>query len=351
MNLTYKVNVWELKVLQPGKNGKRRHKPYGVRWITAGHEHSEWYATKKLADKRRNKLISAMEDGEPFDIVTGLPKSEAQERSARTLLRLAQEFVAHEWKGAAPNTRKRYVDTLAIPVAEFVTATKGRPDERVLRRVLTGHLLLPQDKRTRELSPDELAAARWIEAASRPVKELNKIETATLLRSLGQNLGGKPAADWTTRTRRGVLHHLFKFGVDAEAIPANPVTGQKAASQRGNSEVDPRVVVNPDQARSCLAAVTYAGRRPGRFEYLFGFFATMYYAAMRPCEVNRLREQDCKLPESGWGELLLEKRSATSSGGHRARSGRCRFRRRSSPSCGGTSTPSARHRMAGCSEG
>ena len=28
---------------------------------------------------------------------------------------------------------------------------------------------------------------------------------------------------------------------------------------------------------------------------------------MRSAEVNRLREQDCKLPDSGWGELLLEK--------------------------------------------
>ena len=35
MNLTYKVNMWEIKTLKPDKNGKRRPRPYGVRWITS----------------------------------------------------------------------------------------------------------------------------------------------------------------------------------------------------------------------------------------------------------------------------------------------------------------------------
>ncbi|CCH35230.1 integrase [Actinosynnema sp. NPDC047251] len=307
MNLTYKVNIWELKTLKPGKDGRKRPKPYGVRWITAGREHSEWYRTKTLADRRRNKLISATEAGEPFDVESGLPKSEAEKAAARSLLRLAQEFINHEWEGAAPNTRKRNVDTLAIPVAAFVSSAKGAPDIATLRRTLTGYLLVPPNARNRELTTEEEAAARWIEAASRPVRELDKIETASLLRTLGRNLNGKPAADWTVRTRRGTLHNLLSYAVDVGELGFNPVVGSRAALQRGNSEVDPRVVLNPAQARNCLAGVTYAGGRPGRFDYLYGFFASMYYAGLRPCEVNRVREEDCKLPDSGWGELLLEK--------------------------------------------
>jgi integrase len=41
---------------------------------------------------------------------------------------------------------------------------------------------------------------------------------------------------------------------------------------------------------------------------MVGFFACMYYAALRPGEVLHLRQQDCtlpKLPETGWGELVL----------------------------------------------
>ncbi|WP_170212061.1 hypothetical protein [Saccharothrix australiensis] len=45
------------------------------------------------------------------------------------------------------------------------------------------------------MTPEEDAAARWIEAASRPVRELDKIEMGSLLRSLGRNLDGEPAAD------------------------------------------------------------------------------------------------------------------------------------------------------------
>ena len=84
----------------------------------------------------------------------------------------------------------------------------------------------------------------------------------------------------------------------------------------------------------------------------------MYYGALRPCEVNRLREQDCKLPDTGWGESswrsrrrrtngrytdsgeLWEKRA--SSARRRAMFDRCRSLRWSWPSCGGIRTPSER---------
>jgi integrase len=73
--------------------------------------------------------------------------------------------------------------------------------------------------------------------------------------------------------------------------------------------VDPRVVVNPAQARQLLAAVTYVGgrrRRDGtRGQRLYGFFACLYYGGLRPGEAQRLRRADCVLPDEGWGRLLL----------------------------------------------
>ena len=313
MNLTYKVSIFEIKTLKPDKDGKRRPKPYGVRWGTAGQQHSEWYRTKALANNRRSKLMQAIQAGEPFDIKTGLPESELKVKAARSLLQLAQDFIRDAWPDSAPNTRRRYVDTLAVPVAAFVTSTKDAPKEADLRRVLTT-CLLPPNQRDRVLTPEEAKTAKWIESTSRPVRELaSKVEAANLLRSLARNLGDKPAAAWTTRTRRGSLHHLLTYAVDAEELTVNPVTGLKTSVQRGNSEVDPRSVVNPKQARQLLSALTYAGTKRGQFDYLYGFFATMYYAGLRPCEVNRLREVDCKLPEAGWGELVLEKSASRSS--------------------------------------
>ena len=38
-------------------------------------------------------------------------------------------------------------------------------------------------------------------------------------------------------------------------------------------------------------------------ERLVVFFATIYYAGLRPSEVMALRREDCVLPTTGWGEL------------------------------------------------
>jgi integrase len=59
------------------------------------------------------------------------------------------------------------------------------------------------------------------------------------------------------------------------------------------------VVVNPDQALRLLEAVARIEPR------LVGFFACVYYAALRPAEALHLRLDECELPEWGWGWLHL----------------------------------------------
>jgi integrase len=63
--------------------------------------------------------------------------------------------------------------------------------------------------------------------------------------------------------------------------------------------VDRRLVVNPTQARALLAAVHQADPA------VAAFFACLYYAGLRPAEARNLRAEDCTLPETGWGTLLL----------------------------------------------
>jgi integrase len=69
--------------------------------------------------------------------------------------------------------------------------------------------------------------------------------------------------------------------------------------------VDPRTVVNPAQAKNLLEAVSKVGRRRG--PRLKAMFACIYYAALRPEEAADLRVENCTLPESGWGMLVLER--------------------------------------------
>jgi integrase len=58
-------------------------------------------------------------------------------------------------------------------------------------------------------------------------------------------------------------------------------------------------VVNPRQARALLTAVRQADPA------VAAFFACLYYAGLRPAEARNLRAEDCTLPETGWGTLLL----------------------------------------------
>ncbi len=59
------------------------------------------------------------------------------------------------------------------------------------------------------------------------------------------------------------------------------------------------MVVNPGQARSLIAAVWE--NDPA----LAAFFASIYFAGLRPAEARDLAEDDLTLPETGWGTILL----------------------------------------------
>ena len=66
--------------------------------------------------------------------------------------------------------------------------------------------------------------------------------------------------------------------------------------------VDRRVVVNPEQARHLITAVSDIGSTGPRY---VAFFATIYFAGLRPAEVLALRIQDCTLPPTGWGQFCF----------------------------------------------
>jgi integrase len=184
----------------------------------------------------------------------------------------------------------------------------GSADRTIGHSLRPTHLLVPGHLRDRVLTPEEEAATRWIAEVSRPAREMaDQIEVENALRTLARKLNGTATTAWTAKSRRAVFSLLLGYGVKVGELGTNPLAGLRVGNQDTLNQVDPRSVVNPKQGRQLLAAVTYAGRRPGWYDYLYGFFASMYYAGLRPGEANRLRETDCKLPETGWGELLLEK--------------------------------------------
>jgi hypothetical protein len=67
---TTDVRIWGVR--QKKRNGKPA---YEVRWSVGGRARSATRKTKGLADKFRSQLLIALDDGEQFDTVSGLPAS------------------------------------------------------------------------------------------------------------------------------------------------------------------------------------------------------------------------------------------------------------------------------------
>lgn len=146
--------------------------------------------------------------------------------------------------------------------------------------------------------------------ASLPLPDLREAETVRrALDVLAVKLDGKPAAATTVRRKRSVFYNALQYAVELEELEFNPIDKLRVRSQRKKvtEVVDRRVVVNQRQALELLIALTYVGQRgkAKRGERVVAFFACLYFAALRPAEALGLREQDCDLPETGWGRPTL----------------------------------------------
>ncbi|MBD0736432.1 tyrosine-type recombinase/integrase [Streptomyces sp. CBMA29] len=299
---SYKVSVWKISV------NKTTKKPtYVVRWVVDGQPFGESHKTNALADRFRAKLLRAVEKGEPFDTVSGLPDALRRGAAALSFLDLAVKYLDHRWAEASAKHRDSMTDALAGVVPVLVKPARGRPSPEVLRRALRSHLL-PPSRRDHERPEEIVSALAWIEKASLPVVELLEVARVhELIDALGRKLDGKPAATQTYRRRRAVVFNALEYAVELEALSSNPLTRvRRKRGKRAVQEVDRRVVVNPRQAGELLTAVTYVGaydRASGR--RLRAFFGCLYYAAVRPAEALGLRRSDCTLPRTGWGRLEL----------------------------------------------
>jgi hypothetical protein len=274
---TFKVKFWEIK----RRVGRKR--PYPVRWLTDGREHSEWYSGKALASSRLSELTQAARRGEPFDVETGLPVGELRRRNSLSFLEFAQSYMDLKWPDAAATTRASTVEALTTAAAMFVRDGVGRPEVAELRGVLS-RTLLPPPRRDGKVSDVDLEIIEWLRRNSRPLYDLtDAVAVRAVLDALAAKLDGKAAADSVYRRKRAVVFNLLSYAVERELIPDNPLTRIKRKVVKVVDQVDPRVVANPKQVGELLAAVTYVGRRnKDRGAHLAAFFAVGYYSAARP---------------------------------------------------------------------
>ncbi|GAA2456886.1 tyrosine-type recombinase/integrase [Actinomadura vinacea] len=310
MNTSYKVTFWELR---PNKSAPKPGKPskvisYTARWTVGGRERSQTFKRSTQANNFLSDLRQAAKKGEAFDIDSGLPLSMlAKEKPVQTWLAFSLDYIDMKWPDAAPNSRDGLTETIATvsPVLVREDAPKA-PDPSILRTALRGYYLSPGD-RERRRPPEIMEALTWLEKVSLTMAEVPEPRNVrAALNALTRLLNGSPAAASTVARKRAVLHNAFEYAVELGEFERNPIDRVKWTPPKLAEEVDWRVVIGPRQMRECLTAVTYIGKR-GRGRRLRALYACLYYAALRPAEAVALCQDDCHLPSSGWGRLVLTK--------------------------------------------
>jgi integrase len=325
MDASYDVTFWAVE-----KRVRARSTSYRVHWFVAKEKFTKTFGTFAHADSFRSELMAAARRGEPFDRVEGLPASMLRERNVLSWFELVTKYVDMKWPRAAAKSRAGNADALATVTPVMFTTDKGKPDDRTIRRALTGWAF--NTKRRETSKPREIERAlAWVAAHTLPV---SRLEDVAMLRqaldTLSLKLDGKQAAAKTVTRKRAVLYNALDYAVEVKALGANNLGAVKWTAPKTVRAIDKRVVINVRQGERLLDAVggQWVDGQPRRSSgpMLRAFFAAMYYAALRPEEVAMLSKDDLQLPESGWGELLLSE-TAPIAGGSWTDSGERRDRR------------------------
>jgi hypothetical protein len=243
---SYDVRLWAIR-----KRPNRR-MPYQLRWVVAGHEHSESFLTKALADAFRAELLTGARAGEPFDPMTGLPESRTRDIS---WFQHACDYVDMKWPRAAAKSRKSIAEAMTTVSLALLANRRGRPDDEALRAALYGWVFSPAH-RSAEAPPEISATFAWLEKASVPVASLRDLATVRrVLDALSKRMDGQPAAATTMYRKRAVFYNALGYAVERQLLPTNPIDQVQWSAPEVAETVDRRVVAGPDQVKQLLAAV------------------------------------------------------------------------------------------------
>ncbi|MEF9885397.1 hypothetical protein [Streptomyces sp. P9-A4] len=208
------------------------------------------------------------------------------------------EYMEARWVQVAAKTRSETNDALCSITEAMLRRTRGRPDDELLRRALRNWAFVVPRPDVRKAPTEVRLALGWVARASRPLDDL--LDPAVMrgvLQALRLKRDGTVAAAETQRRKRMTFVNAVRYAIELGQLRADPLANISWRITETVPQVDPRVVVNPVQARSLLCAVSYVGgygRARGR--RLVGLFAGMYYGGCgRPKPLRlRCRTANCR---------------------------------------------------------
>ncbi|NEA33092.1 site-specific integrase [Streptomyces sp. SID13031] len=301
METTFDVRLSETLMVNDLAKGKHS---YTLRWRVAKEGFSLTRTNRTLANKELAKLVSAVGRGEAFYCDTGRPISEARVTASKvSFYDFACQYIDMKWPSAAANSRRSIVDALVAVTPVMLKGRKTGKEAKALRGALYKWAF--NTGRRNDAPEDVQALLKCAAGNSKQLNDLAKAETIrAALAAVGTKLDGKPASRTYMARRRAVLWNLCEFAVEEGHLAANPITTIKKERRAKYTAdvVDPATVPNPQQAEALLQAV---GSLPGSGPRMVAFFASMYYAALRPGEAAELTKANLHIPDEGRGKLYL----------------------------------------------
>jgi integrase len=317
METTYEVRIWKTETYK-GKRGTT----YYVRWSVAGKSRREPFATAALADAFRSELKTAQQNGERFDLESGLPLSKLKAAANISWYDFATKYVDAKWDRSSAHQRRNVADALVLATAAMLRTEPTGYSPRQVRVALREYGF---NTARRENAPAEAAAVlNWVRRSSHNLSALT--DTATMTRvmdALSTKLNGKPAASSSVRRNRVIFNGAMKYARAENLLTANPVVAIEVKKVKVSRAVDKRSLLDHGRATRILGHI-YSRPRGGR--RLHAFFSVLYYAGLRPEEAVALSVDDLMLPETGWGEILVHT-SASEIGSQWTDSGKARDER------------------------
>ena len=321
---TYDVRVYKTDIYRGA-----RVTTYRVRWKVARKTWKTSFRNAAQADSFRSSLIAVARNGEPFSLTTGRPVSWRREESVLSWYAFTLDYSAAKWPYVSPNHRRGIAEALT-DATETMLSHDDLPCTRERFRHVLRTWAYGERLRSNMAPADDIATVvAWLETGTAPLAELAQpgsgpARVRAMLDRLSRKQDGKPAAANTAVRKRIVLNNAMEYACEIGALPANPLKSVKWTRPRTLTTIDPRVVINPAQARRFFAAVEAHSKRGQRMR---AFFGCLYYAALRPEEASDLRRENLvNLPEQGWGQMTLT-HSMPRSGSHWTDNGRPRQRR------------------------
>jgi len=333
---TYDVRIWAVKKIPSTRTGGRRAATYRLRWVVAGKVKSANFTTVALAESRRAELLAAARRGEAFDVATGLPVSASRpapvEQVTQSWWDWAITYADLKWPTLAPHSRLSLAEALTTITIAVAVEDASRPAAAELRRAMMQWAFITVRRAKGEPPHDLIGPLTWLSRHTLSLRDVaDPVRLRVVLDALARKLDATPAAPSTVARKRAVLFNALDIAVERGLLDSNPLTSIRWSPPKIAVAVDPACVVNPDQARSLLAAVAQVGgisdapapkkgargkRRAPTTEVqrkvpaggpLVAFFGCLYYAGLRPGEALALLETDLELPEAEdtWGVLRV----------------------------------------------